>query len=272
MPERCKILGIHGINQQGSTSNALSQEWSKALGTGLEANGLEHDDLDVPLVYYAHFFSERLAGQGHYAPLSEGERELLAAWLMNSPLNVAPQGRVETWIGQAAEAIAARLHRVPPWVVEGMMRSAASQASQYLRLANLRQQIQALLIREISRLKPRVLIAHSLGSVVAYEALHASPSSEIELLLTVGSPLGTPGLFIPRLAPGSASDLTKPAGVKRWLNVYHPGDIVAATGKLMSVYSGIERDVLVDVEMRYCHKASAYLASPKVGLLLADYV
>ncbi|MCI9869140.1 hypothetical protein [Arthrobacter humicola] len=271
-PQKSPVLGIHGINQQSSTPNALGQEWSKAIGTGLEAHGLEHGELSVPVVYYAHLFSERLAAQGLNAPLSEDESELLASWLRSSPLDATPQGRVEAWIGQAADAIASRLHRVPPWVIEGMMRSAASQVSQYLRAASLRQKIQAVLINEISQLRPRVLIAHSLGSVVAYEALHASPKSEIELLLTIGSPLGIPGLFIPRLTPGPASDLTKPAGVKRWLNVYHPGDVVAAVGKLMSVYSGVERDVSIDIEMRYCHQASAYLKAPEVGCVLADYV
>lgn len=266
------ILGIHGINQQSSTSQVLSYEWSKAIAAGLEANGCEHCEFDFPVTYYAHLFSERLASQGLQAPLTQDESELLASWLLSSPLEATPQGRVETWIGQAAEAIACRLDRVPPWVVEGMMRSAASQASQYLRLVSLRSQIQGLLINEISQFEPRVLIAHSLGSVVAYEALHASPNHEIELFLTIGSPLGTPGLFIPRLSAGPASDLTKPAGVRRWINVYHPGDVVAAVGKLGPVYSGVEQDVPIDVEMRYCHRASSYLASPEVGFVLADYV
>ncbi|MFE3269926.1 hypothetical protein [Streptomyces sp. NPDC059215] len=55
--------------------------------------------------------------------------------------------------------------------------------------------------------QPRIVIAHSLGSVVTYEALHAHPELRVELLVTVGSPLALPHGIFQRLqpAPGNSS-------------------------------------------------------------------
>src|SRR5262249_41137847 len=46
-----------------------------------------------------------------------------------------------------------------------------------------------------------VLVGHSLGSVVAYEALCANPDWPVRMLVTIGSPLGIPNLIFDRLDP-----------------------------------------------------------------------
>lgn len=48
---------------------------------------------------------------------------------------------------------------------------------------------------------PRIVMAHSLGSAVAYEALHAHPELRPELFLTLGSPLALPRAVFHRLCP-----------------------------------------------------------------------
>src|SRR6266536_4525637 len=48
---------------------------------------------------------------------------------------------------------------------------------------------------------PQVVLAHSLGSVVAYEALWAHPELPVDLLVTLGSPLGMPDVVFDRLEP-----------------------------------------------------------------------
>lgn len=44
----------------------------------------------------------------------------------------------------------------------------------------------------------RVLIGHSLGSIVVYEYLARSRPPQVELLVTLGSPLGIPNLVFER--------------------------------------------------------------------------
>jgi alpha-beta hydrolase superfamily lysophospholipase len=56
-------------------------------------------------------------------------------------------------------------------------------------------------VREQVGAGTRVLIGHSLGSVVAYEYVCRYRSPSVELLVTLGSPLGIPGLVFDRLTP-----------------------------------------------------------------------
>lgn len=68
--------------------------------------------------------------------------------------------------------------------------------------------------------RPRVVIAHSLGSVVAWDLL-ADPRIEIDLLVTLGSPLTQPAVVVDPIAfPYDR--------VGAWLNVVHLLDPVPA--------------------------------------------
>ena len=51
----------------------------------------------------------------------------------------------------------------------------------------------------------RVVVGHSLGSVVAYEALCAHPEWPVRALVTLGSPLGIRNLIFDRLVPAPAA-------------------------------------------------------------------
>ncbi|MET8824309.1 hypothetical protein ABZX40_07080 [Streptomyces sp. NPDC004610] len=75
-------------------------------------------------------------------------------------------------------------------------------------------------------------MAHSLGSVVAYEVLCENPGWPVTELVTVGSPLGLP-LMHGRLSPLPVQARGAwPGGVVRWTNVADPGDIVALVAAL----------------------------------------
>ena len=77
----------------------------------------------------------------------------------------------------------------------------------------------------------RVVIAHSLGSVVAYEAAHEI-GFDLDALITLGSPLGVDGYVRHRLTP---PDLIPP-GVGRWVNICHPTEPVALTNELAPIF------------------------------------
>ena len=73
--------------------------------------------------------------------------------------------------------------------------------------------------------RPVILVAHSLGSVVAYDALaSAKDAPPVERLVTVGAIVGAPGMR--QLLLGGALDdtLRIPTSVKSWVNVRRPGD------------------------------------------------
>ncbi|MDA5280936.1 hypothetical protein ACWGHM_32970 [Streptomyces sp. NPDC054904] len=92
----------------------------------------------------------------------------------------------------------------------------------------------------------RVVVAHSLGSVVAYEALCAArPGWNVDTLITVGSPLGIRAVR-ERLAPAPGPDGGPPwPNVARWINVAADEDPVALVKGLGPVFGDRVEDRLV---------------------------
>jgi alpha-beta hydrolase superfamily lysophospholipase len=107
----------------------------------------------------------------------------------------------------------------------------------------------------------RVLIGHSLGSVVAYEYLRSHPGHGVDLLLTLGSPLGL-RIVRDRLAVG-------PLPVPGWVNVRDVRDPVACAGPLHRWWPQIGRqgDVVVD-NGGDAHAVERYLDRKATGAVL----
>jgi pimeloyl-ACP methyl ester carboxylesterase len=79
----------------------------------------------------------------------------------------------------------------------------------------------------------KVIIGHSLGSVVAYEAVHLTPC-QIPLLVTIGSPLGLDTIVYPRIRPQPPR---YPPNALRWVNIADRDDLVAAEPDLTKFFS-----------------------------------
>ena len=120
---------------------------------------------------------------------------------------------------------------------------------------------------------PFVVIAHSQGSMVAYDVLSSLPADRfsIDLFITIGSPLGLQEVQDQlKVITGQPRGLAVPACVKRWVNVADPLDPVCADKQLAGDYTptnGVRvRDVLrwnVD-SPRDPHSGSGYLRLPDV--------
>ncbi|WP_317135508.1 alpha/beta hydrolase [Streptomyces thermolilacinus] len=113
---------------------------------------------------------------------------------------------------------------------------------------------------------PTVVVAHSLGTVVALETLHAH-RGEVPLLVTLGSPLGTRTAVLPRVRPRPVS---APACVGRWLNFWDRDDIVAARPRLEDFVRPNASSVRpvssrVDSDGAWVHPAAKYLAQAAVA-------
>jgi hypothetical protein len=79
----------------------------------------------------------------------------------------------------------------------------------------------------------KVIIGHSLGSVVAYEAAHLM-RHPLPLFVTIGSPLGLDTIIYPKLRPQPP---TYPSKALRWVNIADSDDLVAAEPDLTSFFS-----------------------------------
>jgi hypothetical protein len=110
----------------------------------------------------------------------------------------------------------------------------------------------------------RVVIAHSLGSVVAFETLH-KVAGGVPLLITLGSPLGLRTIVFDRLTPQPP---TVPAEVRRWVNIADRDDLVAAepdlTRRFPQTLDVLESHYTVD-NGGSPHEVAHYLTKREVG-------
>jgi pimeloyl-ACP methyl ester carboxylesterase len=78
--------------------------------------------------------------------------------------------------------------------------------------------------------RPVILVAHSLGSLVAYNYLSArSDTGLVQRFVTVGSMVGATELRRMLIGGDAADTLTRPAGVKSWTNIRHESDLFAVS-------------------------------------------
>lgn len=114
---------------------------------------------------------------------------------------------------------------------------------------------------------PFVVIGHSQGSMVTYQALmELGAALEVELYVTIGSPLGLPQVT-DVLKQWHGQTLPIPAGVKRWVNIAQDGDIVCLDQSLADEYSATGKPRIEDQRVEgvvwppsKAHSASRYLS------------
>ena len=119
----------------------------------------------------------------------------------------------------------------------------------------------------------RLIVAHSLGTVIAYEALFAPSHDHVGALITLGSPLGIRNLVFDRLRP-SPSVPTEGGRIKgawppvtMWANVADTGDVVAAVEDLRPLF-GYELRQLRVHNGAGAHDMSSYLTDRRTGELI----
>lgn len=107
----------------------------------------------------------------------------------------------------------------------------------------------------------RVIVAHSLGTIVAYRALLAHPEWRVDTFLTLGSPLG--GDMAESMLPPAVDGVRPfPGCVSRWVNVRATRDVVAT--RLDGRFDGPVEEHLVDNGHR-AHDPIAYLNARATG-------
>ncbi|RDD85884.1 alpha/beta fold hydrolase [Streptomyces parvulus] len=165
------------------------------------------------------------------------------------------------------------MRRGGQWVSGRLMAGDLAQVTRYLSRAEaddagstLDECIRERMLSFLNGDRPTVIIAHSLGSIVALEALHQHRGA-VPLLVTIGSPIGMRTVVLPRLQPQPPAT---PDCVERWLNYWDRDDIIAPRPWL-------DRDVLpnaggcvpvsdrVDSDGIWAHTATKYLAQASVA-------
>lgn len=171
------------------------------------------------------------------------------------------------------------IRRSGQWVSARMMIGDLRQVTRYLERGEVDQfgdsldaRIRSCFAQEVGA-EPAIIIAHSLGSVVAVESLHCQ-NHDVPLLVTLGSPLGMRTVVMPRLRPQPPRT---PEGVDAWLNFWDPNDVIVARRNLVKDFGANDRGVYpkserVDSPGLWTHAARKYLEQPAIAGRIAEVI
>lgn len=150
-------------------------------------------------------------------------------------LDAAVQGRQSQGVGDVGRrlvGVTTTILRLPgvrqaaQWMNGWAVLAQLAQVGRYLdrraKKAELGVAVRARVLEGLDPARPLVVVSHSLGTVVAYEALHEYGGA-VPVWITLGSPLALGAVVLDRLVPRPASC---PANVASWLNFWDRDDVV----------------------------------------------
>jgi hypothetical protein len=276
------IVGVHGIGQQLEGRDTQEEHWRAPLISGIRlAGGRAPDPSDVGIAFYGDVF--RKSGSKRFGEreltaadvTDEFERDLLTEWAQavvasetHAQTEVTPPSKVRT-PGAVQECLrvlsrskffAGAADRVVIWNLQ--------QVRMYFTDAAIRATIQRRVEDAIGP-DTRLLVGHSLGSVVAYEAIAAHPDWPVRALVTLGSPLGIRRLVFDRLIPPPVAGRGSwPGSIMAWTNVCDRGDAVALIKELGPLFGAEIHDVAVNNGAK-AHDVRPYLTARETGAAIA---
>lgn len=299
-----KVVLVHGIAQENRDADELAADWFEAALEGLrkagppeKASSLRRED--VVMAYYGSLFRTSREGaqgageeEGIPPEASELAEQLAMEWIERArdrarderyrsdglraaemlesvPDGAEAQGLRDPLRRVLAAAAKIRCFAKPTMAVaERTVIRSLRQVTLYLTNGNHTRERALAAVHAHLSADTQVVIGHSLGSVVAYEACHQLTNT-LPLLITIGSPLGLDTIVYQRTQPQPPRF---PSRVQWWVNVADPDDIVAADPTLRDRFPPPESkkltDGVVDNRMK-AHSAVNYLKQPEVVYPLA---
>ena len=283
-----RVVGVHGIAQQFRSGPELTRVWLDALRGGLEVAGFRATadglaETDVRVAFFGDLFRPRGATAGGEPPYTAAdvesglEGEMLKSWYeaaveqdpsLGPPPGALGPGRV------AAQVMLERLLRSRTFAGVAQLGFIGNlkQVSGFLATPRVKERALQRVSDEVTG-DTRVVIGHSLGSVMVYEYMARYSPPQVELMVTLGSPLGIPNLVFERLTPAPSDGVGAwPGRLATWANVADPDDVVALRKQLAPLFpaprggSGVE-DHLVDNGDKP-HAVSRYLNAEQTGAAL----
>ncbi len=287
-----KIVLVHGMNMQSHKREPLERLWADALIKLLRrtdwarANpNLLPTRSDVKIAYWADLFKwPDFAAEAKAAAEAAAAKGLVSASrdayfdFCRGSVRVADKLSSFGKDGRPSNALAAFLDRLVSQTAIYMHNGPVYHPDQNARDGAFFQ-VQSRVLAALGT-DTQLVIGHSLGTVVAYEALCARPHL-VSSFITIGSPMATPDLILEPLRQRSAqlfggsvaAGLPWPK-VDRWTNFYAGADVwcVPIEG-LAHLFTGV-RDERVEhgttLDGPGTHELPAYLEHIEIGNAIAE--
>jgi hypothetical protein len=235
-------------------------------GVILAGGDLGHDD--VSAVFYGDLFrplGSRTSGvpdYDHTDVTHPVEQELLRLWWAATEPKTLTRARTPDWVQRAVYRVCAYTG-----IGERALVRDLKQVKAYFTDDNVRTAVRR---RVEERIDPdtRILIGHSMGSIVAYEVLCSADNSPVTTFVTLGSPLGIPRVIFDRLSPPPRDGRgIWPTSLRRWTNIADQGDIVPLVKELAPLFGERVEDVPVHNGAK-AHAINHYLTARETGLAI----
>ena len=274
------IVVVHGVGQQVEGELTLYGRYFSALQQGMIRAGRTIKPDDVVFASYGEFFrppAEVLSPVPYFdAESVTGGYEselLLELWqraALVDPRVVPPNeevlGRSPVWASRALAALSRS--RYFAGVADRVLIGNLKQVHSYFTNSTLRSKIREAVAEKVSD-DTRVVVAHSLGTVVAYEVLSSPLVSASLSFVSLGSLLGIPNLVFDRIQPaprpvGADPRGYWPARVRTWTNIADAGDVVALVEDLRPLFGDDVRQIRVH-NGAHAHDMTPYLTDRVTG-------
>jgi hypothetical protein len=305
------IIGIHGLANK-PPEKELKDWWQKSIAEGLRVNcGIQNPEFNFKIVYWADllyrhplhredgFTFDALYNHEPYEPAEKGAlKEYKDS--MKDDFIAAALGLVGTTVDTLKERFG--VNSFADWLLGKLLKDLAfyyddnrmikGRNDQYATAKNvLRDELRNALLPE--KEKEIMLIAHSMGSIIAYDVLRnlgrENAGVVISHFVTIGSPLGLPHVkgkiiqereYDPRVRTPSIV-------TKRWVNYADRKDPVAVDVHLRDDYEENDKTVRVKADLilnDYCkptrdkdkehnhHKSYGYLRTPELSEHIKDFL
>jgi hypothetical protein len=264
-----EIVLVHGIDQQQKSADMLESQWAPCLAGGVRTAGFPEvadriwrdahnpGSIETRMAFYGGLFlppgqqgddpGEFTAEEAEFAEALAMEWLKCAAERATKP-KVREIGRRELAyatkhmgaeqgagsVMRSAIGCLAKISWFAPYGVgfaERFVKRSLAQVTRYFTNEEIRSAALGSVFKLIGP-ETKVLIGHSLGSVVAYEAANLI-KHPLPLLLTMGSPLGLATIVYHRLRPQPPGF---PLNVGRWVNVADRDDFIATEPDLKGLF------------------------------------
>lgn len=289
-----RMILVHGINQQGKSSQKILDEWLTSLRATYATHG--PDPLGALSRIEAAFYgdtlerlssakvkSQAIALGAEEAP--EDFADFAVDALKEMALRMgATESQIEAEVSETAVAQGAGPHKRLLKAIARVIETVSplhgtlalrvlGQAHAYIRNQHVHDEVNKLVRPLFEDDEPAIVVSHSLGTIVAYSILREFAKNgrprQSPLLVTLGSPLG-----IDSVRRGFPKPRVRPDNVLRWVNGADPEDFVALRPELTNGNFGPGIENYPDIENGYenPHSIVGYLSDPRIAKAIAESI
>lgn len=297
------IIGIHGLGNK-PPKYLLEKWWKDSIKEGFNKNGFKNELVDFELVYWADILYEK--------PLDKWEKDERSPYFLDEPYKKSPKNfelEDNSFKQDIIDFISSQLNKlflnadktlnygfITDFILEKFFKDLNTYyieecKDEYDQTCKAKYLIRKRIIEILNKYEGYeiLIIAHSMGSIVAFDVLtFLLPESNIHTLVTIGSPLGLP-VVVSKIAtehkkhPNGHKYMATPPGVtNNWFNLADINDKVALNYKLNDDFSPNEKgvspfDFLVVNDyainkQKNPHKSFGYLRTPEMSKILDEFI